>query len=300
MTIKKLAVVGCGMMGRGIVEVAAAAGIPVIAIKATPGDLAIPQQAIEKSLARRVKKGKITSEQCAQILTLIEFTSDLEQVAYADLVIESAVEDEALKIDLLKRIEDCMDVTGVLCTNTSSLLLDNLSENLSRPEQFLGLHFFSPVPAMALVELGSIESTSKSTEQKAVDFCEQIGKTAVQVKSSAGYVVNRLLVPYILHAIETLESGITDAHGIDNAMKLGCAHPMGPLALADLIGLDVVHAMAVTLKKELGGNRYDMPGTLAQLFNAKQLGRKNGIGIYDYSGEVPVLNPDIILEPVCA
>jgi len=300
MTIKRIAVVGCGMMGRGIVEVAAAAGISVVAIKATPGDLTAPQQAIEKSLARRVKKGKITPEQCEQILALIEFSSDLEQVASAELVIESAVEDEALKVDLLKRTEQCMAESAVLCTNTSSLLLDSLATHLSRPQQFLGLHFFSPVPAMALVELGSIKSTTEQTEQLAIDFCEQIDKTAVQVKSSAGYVVNRLLVPYILHAIETLESGISDAQGIDNAMKLGCAHPMGPLALADLIGLDVVHAMAITLKKELGGSRYDMPDTLAQLFNANQLGRKSGRGLYDYSADEPVLNPDINLEAVCA
>jgi len=296
MTIKKIAIVGCGMMGRGIVEVAAATGIPVVAIKATPGDLDAPRLAIEKSLARRVKKGKLSEEQCEEVLSLIEFTTDLEQVASADLVIESAVEDEALKIDLLTRIEACMATHAVLCTNTSSLLLDSLAEHLSRPQQFLGLHFFSPVPAMQLVEVGSINSTSEQSEQLAISFCEQIGKTAVRVKSSAGYVVNRLLVPYILHAIETLESGISDAQGIDNAMKLGCAHPMGPLALADLIGLDVVHAMAITLKKELGGSRYDMPSTLAQLFNNNQLGRKSGIGLYDYNGESPILNPEISIE----
>jgi len=295
MIVNKVAVVGCGMMGRGIVEVTAASGIPVIAIKATPGDLSGAKAAIEKSLSRRVKKGKLTEAQCNEILNLIEFTNDLSSVAKADLVIESAIEDEDLKIELLKDIESHMQANAVLSTNTSSILLENLANHLSRPEQFIGLHFFSPVPAMPLVELGTLDQTTDYTEQLAIQFCEQTGKTAVPIKSSAGYVVNRLLVPFLLHAIETLESGISDAEGIDAAMKLGCAHPMGPLALADLIGLDVVHAMATTLQKELGGSRYEIPKTLTQLFENKQLGRKSGIGIYDYNGERPKLNSAICL-----
>jgi 3-hydroxybutyryl-CoA dehydrogenase len=293
MSVSKVAVVGCGMMGRGIVEVAAAAGLEVTAIKVTPGNLDEPREKIRQSLDRRVKKGKMTPEQCTEVLGRIKLSSDLGAVEGADLVVESAVEDEAAKIDLLKKIETKMHPEAVLGTNTSSLRLEALARNLARPERFVGLHFFSPVPAMDLVELGGPEKTAEFALQRAESFCTQIGKTPVRIVSSPGYVVNRLLVPYLLHGIETLESGIASADGIDTAMRLGCAHPMGPLALSDLIGLDIVHAMAETLARELGDQRYAIPRTLKQLCQAKQLGRKSGIGIFDYRGEKPTLNPSI-------
>ena len=293
MGVSKVAVVGCGMMGRGIVEVAAAAGLEVTAIKATPGSLDGPRAKIQQSLDRRVKRGKMTVEQCAEVMARITLSSDLSAVADADVVVESAVEDEPAKIDLLKKIEAKMHPEAVLGTNTSSLRLETLARSLSRPERFVGLHFFSPVPAMELVELGAVERTADYALQRAEAFCSQIGKTAVRIKASPGYVVNRLLVPYLLHGIETLESGIADAEGIDTAMRLGCGHPMGPLALSDLIGIDIVYAMAETMAHELKDDRYRIPRTLKQLFAAKQLGRKTGIGIFDYSGQAPTLNPAI-------
>jgi 3-hydroxybutyryl-CoA dehydrogenase len=293
MAVSKVAVVGCGMMGRGIVEVAAAAGLDVTAIKVTPGNLQEPRDKIAQSLDRRVKKGKLTPEQCADVLQRVKLSAELGAVADAELVIESAVEDETAKIELLQQLESKMHPEAVLATNTSSLRLEALARGLSRPERFVGLHFFSPVPAMDLVELGGPGKTAEYALQRAEAFCTQIGKTPVRIASSPGYVVNRLLVPYLLHGIETLESGIASADGIDTAMRLGCAHPMGPLALSDLIGLDVVYAMAQTLERELGGERYAIPRTLKQLYQSKQLGRKSGIGIYDYSGEKPVLNPAI-------
>ncbi len=293
MGVAKVAVVGCGMMGRGIVEVAAVAGIEVTAIKATPGDLAEPKKKIAQSLERQVKKGKLTAEQLEQIMARITITADLGAVANADIVVESAVEDEASKIKLLKDVESKMKPEAVLGTNTSSLRLETLAASLARPERFIGLHFFSPVPAMKLVEMGGIPQTAEFAYSRGEEFCKQLGKTAVRIKSSPGYVVNRLLVPYLLHGIETLESGIATAEGIDTAMQLGCGHPMGPLALSDLIGLDIVYAMAETMHRELNDPRYKMPRTLVQLFEAKQLGRKSGIGIFDYSGEKPVLNPAI-------
>lgn len=295
MGVSKVAVIGCGMMGRGIVEVAAAAGIEVTAVKATPGDLSKPRDAIDKSLQRRVKRGKMTAEEAQQVLGRVKLTTEMSDIADAEVVVESAVEDEALKIELLERVEKEMHPEAVLGTNTSSLRLETLAGALERPERFLGLHFFSPVPAMALVELGGIQATGDHAYQRAEAFCEQIGKTAVRIQASPGYVVNRLLVPYLLHGIETLESGIASADGIDTAMKLGCGHPMGPLALSDLIGLDIVYAMAETLRRELDDPRYTIPATLEQLHSAGQLGRKSGIGIYDYSGETPVLNPAIKL-----
>lgn len=293
MGVSKVAVVGCGMMGRGIVEVCAAAGIEVTAIKVTPGSLTEPLDKIRQSLDRRVKRGKMSAEQCGQVLERIQLSADLASVNDAEMVVESAVEDEAAKIDLLKKIEAKMHPEAVLGSNTSSLKLEALARALSRPERFVGLHFFSPVPAMELVELGGIDGTADYALQRCEAFCTQIGKTPVRIKSSPGYVVNRLLVPYLLHGIETLESGIANADGIDTAMRLGCGHPMGPLALSDLIGLDIVYAMAETLHRELKDERYRIPRTLKQLFAAKQLGRKTGIGIFDYRAETPVLNPAI-------
>ncbi len=293
MGVATVAVVGCGMMGRGIMEVAAVAGLKVKGIKLTPGDLNDARSKIQQSLERRVKRGKLTPEECAETMARIELSSSLAAVQGVDIVVESAVEDEPTKIKLLKDIESKMHPEAVLGTNTSSLRLETLAAGLARPERFLGLHFFSPVPAMDLVEVGAIAKTADYAALKADEFCKQIGKTAVRVQASPGYIVNRLLVPYILHGIETLESGIASADAIDTAMKLGCGHPMGPLALADLIGLDVVRAMAETLHRELGDNRYHMPKTLFQLTEAKQLGRKSSIGIFDYRGEKPVLNAAI-------
>jgi 3-hydroxybutyryl-CoA dehydrogenase len=293
MGVATVAVIGCGMMGRGIMEVSAAAGLKVKGIKLTPGDLAEPRKKIQQSLDRRVKRGKLTVEEAAAIMDRIELSSGLGAVASADLVIESAVEDEATKLKLLKDVESKMHPEAVLGTNTSSLRLETLAAGLSRPERFLGLHFFSPVPAMDLIELGTIAKTAEYATSKAEEFSAQIGKTAVRVQASPGYVVNRLLVPYLLHGIFTLESGIATADAIDTAMKLGCGHPMGPLALSDLIGLDIVRAMAETMHRELKDHRYEMPKTLLQLTDANQLGRKSGIGIFDYSGEAPKLNAAI-------
>jgi 3-hydroxybutyryl-CoA dehydrogenase len=293
MGVSRVAVVGCGMMGRGIMEVSAVAGLEVTGIKVTPGSLDDPREKIRQSLERRVKKGKMTAEQCEQVMARIKLSADVGAVADADLVVESAVEDEAAKIDLLKKLEAKMHPESVLGTNTSSLRLEVISRGLARPERFVGLHFFSPVPAMDLVELGGPEKSAEFALKRAEDYCKQIGKTPVRIASSPGYVVNRLLVPYLLHGIETLESGIASAEGIDTAMRLGCGHPMGPLALSDLIGLDIVYAMAETMARELKDDRYKMPRTLKQLFQAKQLGRKSGIGIFDYSGDKPVLNPAI-------
>jgi 3-hydroxybutyryl-CoA dehydrogenase len=293
MGVFTVAVVGCGMMGRGIMEVSAAAGLNVVGIKLTAGDLDEPKKKIQQSLDRRVKRGKLTAEQVTEIMARVELTNSLAAVQSADIVIESAVEDEATKLKLLKDIEGKMHPEAVLGTNTSSLRLEKLAQSLARPGRFLGLHFFSPVPAMDLVELGAVADTAEYAVVKAEAYCKTIGKTAVRVQASPGYIVNRLLVPYLLHGISTLESGIATADAIDTAMKLGCGHPMGPLALADLIGLDVVRAMAETMYRELHDARYQMPKTLLQLTAANQLGRKTGVGIYDYSTETPTLNPAI-------
>jgi 3-hydroxybutyryl-CoA dehydrogenase len=289
----RVAVVGCGKMGLGIVEVTAAAGIPCVAIKVTPGDLEVPKAKIRQALDRRVKRNQMTAEQLDQTMARIEITSDLGAAAGADIVIESAVEAQDAKLELLKKLDAKMNPEAVLGTNTSSLRLESLARGLQHPQRFLGLHFFNPVPAMKLVELATIPQSADFALTRAEAYCREVGKTPVRIQSSPGYVVNRLLVPYLLHGIETLESGIADAEGIDTAMCLGCGHPMGPLALSDLIGLDIVYAMAETMRRELKDPRYEIPRTLKQLFEAGQLGRATKIGIFDYSGDKPVLNPAI-------
>ncbi len=282
MCIQSVGIVGCGRMGLGLIEAIASAGLRVRAARATGGDLAEVQTKLEKSLAKRVEKGKLTEEERTAILGRISLTSDLAKVAQADLVIETCAEELGAKLELLQRLESLMSDGAILATNTSSLPLETLSAGLKRPAQFLALHFFNPAQIMKLVEIGATTFTAPGVIYAAEGFVREIGKTPVQVQGAPGYVVNRLLVPMLLHAIETLESGIAGAEAIDDAMKLGCGHPMGPLALADMIGLDVVLAMATTLKRELNDNRYRAPSILRRLVLAGHLGQKSGLGIYDY------------------
>lgn len=295
MSIERVAVIGCGQMGRGIVEVCASAGFSVVAVKATGGDLTKVRAKLEQSLDRRVKKGKLEQSERDAILGRIEIAGTIDVVSDADLVIESALEDFAVKAELLRELEARMSAGAILASNTSSLPLVKLAESVERPEQLLALHFFNPAAVMKLVELGVTDKTAPGVTEAARAFCQQIGKVPVEVSASPGYVVNRLLVPYLLHAIETLEDGIAGPEAIDEAMKLGCAHPMGPLALSDLIGLDVVSAMATTLQAELRDSRYRVPSLLRRLVNAGEIGRKSGKGIFDYTGDTVVPNRSIEL-----
>ncbi|MBX3249450.1 MAG: 3-hydroxybutyryl-CoA dehydrogenase [Myxococcales bacterium] len=296
MSIGSVGVVGCGQMGLGIVEVVASAGYAVTALKATPGDLEKVKARVAKSLDRRVDKGKLERAEADAILGRITITLELADLRDCDLVIESALEEMDTKAKLLRELEDVMTNGAILASNTSSLPLLKLADSLRRPEQFLALHFFNPAQVMKLVELGVTDRTAPGVVAAAKTFCQSIGKTAVEVSASPGYVVNRLLVPYLLHAIETLEEGVADAPAVDAAMQLGCNHPIGPLALADLIGLDVVMAMATTLQRELADSRYRVPSLLRRLVADQQLGRKSGIGLYDYRGKEPVTNP--ALRPI--
>jgi len=301
MAIEKIAVIGCGQMGLGIMESAATSGVEVVGVKLTPGDLDAPRRKIQKGLDRRVERGKLSAEARDAIMGRIRFSSDLADIASAQLVIESCVEDLALKGDVLAKVEAHIGESAVLCTNTSSLRLRDLAGFLKRPERFLGLHFFNPVPAMKLVEVSPVPATDAAVTTLANDFCVQIEKTPVLIQDLPGYVVNRLLVPYMLHAIETLEEGVASADAIDTAMKLGCGHPMGPLSLADLIGLDVVLAMAKTMQTELRDPRYKAPALLRRLVLAGHLGRKAGRGIYDYTNaQNPVVNPAITADASAA
>ncbi len=289
--VSKIAVVGCGLMGCGIAEVAALAGFQVVAIKATAGDAAPARARIEKSLERAVANNKLTAEARDAALARLEVTNELDAAADADLIIESAVESLVAKQRLFSELEGIVRKDAILASNTSSLPLADLASTLEHPERFLAMHFFSPVPAMKLVELAATERTLPEVLETVTTVTKALGKTPVRIAPTPGYVVNRLLVPLLLHAIESLESGVASATEIDTAMKLGCGHPMGPLALCDLIGLDVVFAMAKTLSAELRDPRYRSPSLLRRLVMEGQLGRKTKVGFYDYSAKEPVPNP---------
>jgi 3-hydroxybutyryl-CoA dehydrogenase len=288
-----IGIVGMGAMGRGIAEVAAAAGYETILIKATPGELDRGRRAIAESLGRAVKKGKLTSEQLDATLGRLTLTHDLDALAGARLVVESIVEDLAAKRALFGALEPRVSPVCVLASNTSSLPLAAVGDSLRAPMRFVGLHFFSPVPAMKLVEIGTTQRTYPAAVEEAQRFVETLGKTPVMVGDTSGYIVNRLLVPYLLDGIAALEQRVAPAASIDLAMKLGCGHPMGPLALADAIGLDIVYAMAKTMHRELNDRRYSPPALLRRLVLNGHLGKKTGAGIYDYSTEPACENRDL-------
>jgi 3-hydroxybutyryl-CoA dehydrogenase len=291
--METIGIVGMGGMGRGIAEVTSAAGFHTVLVKATPGDPQSGKQQLADSFARAVKKGKMTEQARERALSLITFTSDLDKLGSSSLVIESIVETLAPKQALFADLERVVPAKCVLASNTSSLPLGELAGALKDATRFVGLHFFSPVPAMKLVEIGSSTRTYPNAVETAQRFVEALGKTPVMVGDSSGYIVNRLLVPYLLDAISALEARVAPAASIDQAMKLGCGHPMGPLALADAIGLDIVLAMAKTLHQELKDRRYSPPALLRRLVLNGHLGKKTGRGLFDYSVDPARENPEL-------
>src|SRR5579863_6810332 len=261
-TLNSIAIVGTGAMGRGIAAVSAAHGFETILVKATPGSLDGARRAIAESFGRAVKKGKMTGEALDHALARLTLTSDFDALSSCDLVIESVVEDLSKKTALFAELEPRLSNATVLASNTSSLPLAQLAERLRVPTRFVGMHFFSPVSAMKLVEIGATAKTYPQAVEAAQAFTRALDKTPVMVGDTSGYIVNRLLVPYLLDGIGALEARVAPATAIDTAMKLGCGHPMGPLALADAIGLDVVYAMAKTMHRELNDRRYSPPALL--------------------------------------
>jgi len=288
-----IGIVGAGGMGRGIAEAACVAGIDTVLVKATGGDAEAVAAEIGRSLDKAVGKGRLTVEKRDEALRHLRTSSSLSSLAPCRLVIESVVEDLPTKQGLLPQIEDRVSPACIIASNTSSLSLQTLSDSLRAPVRFLGLHFFSPVPAMKLVEIAATVRTYPNAVELAQAFVAGLGKTPVMVGDSSGYIVNRLLVPYLLDGISALEQRVAPAASIDLAMKLGCGHPVGPLALADAIGLDVVHAMAKSLHKELGDRRYSPPALLRRLVTRGWLGKKSGRGVYDYATSPPSENADL-------
>jgi 3-hydroxybutyryl-CoA dehydrogenase len=281
--IERVGVVGAGLMGTGIAEVAAVAGFPTILVKHGGGDATPARDRILGSIDKRVARGKLTAEVAAAAAANLLAATDRDALAGCDLVVESIAEDVAAKralfADLALRLPH-----AALATNTSTLRLAELCD-AADVERFLGLHFFSPVPAMTLVEVATMPGTRADVLAAATGFVAALGKTAVPVLDSAGFVVNRLLVPYLIGAIAAFGQGLAPAPAIDTAMKLGCGHPMGPLALSDLIGLDIVYAMAKLLFKEFDDARYAPPPLLRRLVQNGHLGKKSGLGFYDYATE---------------
>jgi 3-hydroxybutyryl-CoA dehydrogenase len=283
--ITRVGVVGCGLMGSGIAEVCARAGLDVMVREANAAAMEAGQKRLIGSLDRALGANKITEEERDSAFSRLSFTTDFAELADRQLVVEAVIEDEATKTDVFAQLDRVIaDSDAILATNTSSIPVMKLGMATNRPEQVVGVHFFNPVPVLRLVELVPSLLTSQNTISRAVDFAEHtLNKRVIRSNDRAGFIVNALLVPYILSAVRMMESGYASAEDIDLGMVEGCAHPMGPLRLADLIGLDTIVAIAESLYTEFKEPLYAAPPLLSRMVDAGLLGRKAGRGFYDYT-----------------
>ncbi len=293
MEIKKVGVMGCGAMGLGVAQVCAQAGIPTVAVKATPGSTDKIRSNLEKSLAKIVERGKMTAEQKDSTLGLLQLTTKEEDVADCDLIIESIIEDLETKKALFRRLEAIVSPEALLTTNTSTLSVTALMAVCKHRARVAGLHFFNPATVMKLVEIIHAFETSEETISTLDGFCKKLKKDPVIVQDTTGFIVNRLLTPYMLSAIRLLEMGTGTIADIDHAMKSGAGHPMGPFELADYIGLDVVEAMTLNIYQDMHQPHVSPPHTLTRLVQLGYLGRKTNKGFYDYSVKPPIANPQL-------
>jgi len=284
MEIQRVGVVGCGLMGSGIAEAAARAGLDVRVVDLDQASLERGRERISSSIARAQKAGKLSEPDAGAALARIGYSADIGSLSDRQLVIEAVVELEAEKVSVFETLDKVVVAPdAVLASNTSSIPIMKLAMATGRPSQVIGIHFFNPVPVLPLVELVTSLLTSDDTVQTAQRFAtEQLGKQVIRSQDRAGFIVNALLIPYILSAVRMLESGFATADDIDLGMVKGCAHPMGPLALADLIGLDTTMAIANSLYEEFKEPLYAPPPLVARMVEAGLLGRKSGRGFYDY------------------
>jgi 3-hydroxybutyryl-CoA dehydrogenase len=281
----RVSVIGGGLMGSGISEVCARAGLDVTVVESDDEAVARARERIEHSLDRGLRAGKIEGDERAAAAERLAYTSSLEDAAGSDAAIEAIYESEPAKRDVFRELDRILPDAEFLASNTSSVPIMKLAAETSQPDRVLGLHFFNPVPVLKLVELVRSIMTSDQTIERARSFAQEtLGKTCIDSQDRAGFVVNALLIPYLLSGIRMYESGFASKEDIDNGMVLGCAHPMGPLALSDLIGLDTLQAVAESLYEEFRDPAAVAPAVLNRMVEAGLLGRKSGRGFYDYTG----------------
>jgi 3-hydroxybutyryl-CoA dehydrogenase len=284
--IQKVGVIGCGLMGSGIAHVVAASGYPVVVREISQELIDKGFKTIEKNLQRQVDKGVLSAEAKAGALGRLKATTHLADMAGSDLIIEAVTENFDVKKSIYHELDQLCAPNVIFASNTSSLSITAMAATTQRPGRFVGLHFFNPVPVMKLVEVIRTIATESEVFETVVQFAAKLGKTPVRTSDRTGFIVNRLLVPYLLDAVRALEEGVGTIDDIDNAMKLGCGYPMGPLTLLDFVGLDTIMYIADIMFDEFKEKRFSTPSLLRRLVLAGWTGRKSGKGFYDYS------NPD--------
>ncbi|MBD0371077.1 MAG: 3-hydroxyacyl-CoA dehydrogenase family protein [Pyrinomonadaceae bacterium] len=285
MDIKKVGVLGCGLMGSGIAQTAATAGFDVIVREVSDELCERGFGGIDKSLARFAEKGTITAEQQQQIRGRLKGTTKLEDLSDCDIIIEAIIENLDIKRDTYRQLDELCKPETILASNTSSLSITEMmtATSAERQRRFIGMHFFNPVPLMKLVEVVRTILTDEEVYERAVEFGRQLGKVPVRTSDKTGFIVNRLLVPYMLDAVRALEEGVGSIVDIDNAMKLGCGYPMGPFTLGDFVGLDTTYYIAEIMFNEFREKRFAPPPLLKRMVLAGLYGRKSGRGFYDYT-----------------
>jgi 3-hydroxybutyryl-CoA dehydrogenase len=285
MKVTRVGVLGAGLMGAGIAEVSAKAGYETV-VREISDELARKGLSrIESSMARAVEKGKLTGPERETARARLSATTTLRDLASCDVVIEAIVENLELKKETYRELDRLCKTETIFCSNTSSLTITELSATTRRPDRFAGLHFFNPVPVMKLVEVVRTIATSEETERTVLEFARSLGKEPVRAQDNSGFIVNRLLVPFLLDAVRALEEGVGTKEDIDRGMELGCGHPMGPLKLLDFVGLDTTYAIAEIMFDEYREKRFAPPPLLKRMVLAGRFGKKSGRGFYEYGGE---------------
>ena len=287
--IKTVGVVGAGLMGSGIAQVVAQSGYSVVVREVEQRFLDKGLKAIDGQLQRAVEKGRMTAEEKVKVLRRITWTLNLDDLKGAGLILEAIIEDLPLKQELYRALDRLCPPATIFASNTSSISIMAMASVTDRPDRFAGLHFFNPVPLMKLVEVIRSIRTSDETYRTVFEFAKSLGKEPVTTKDNCGFIVNRLLLPYLLDAIRALEAGVGTVEDIDKAMVLGCNHPMGPFTLADFVGLDTTYFIANVMFEEYREQRYAPPPLLRKMVIAGYHGRKSGRGFYDYSGPTPTV-----------